>query len=216
MALDVFGFSTPLMNELEIVRRFAAELLDQRNHLSVRQIADGIGDDAGIYAIHLLADDSIPSSFAAHLVRRKHRCLYIGETRNGKRRLVRYDLSGQGPSTFFCSLGLVLGYSPLPGSLCGRKDQGNFKFCDTDTDRISAWSLKNLTVTWRALSESVVDALEAPVIEFVKPLLNLKHNPCCLEELEALRRGALLVSRTPVAGSGSPNTVCSRRQPERS
>jgi len=98
------------MDEQEVLRRFAAELLDKRRHIVANRAADQIIDQPGIYAIHALEGDCIPSPFRQYLTARNHRCLYIGKAVQGLRRLVSYDLNGEGPSTFFCSLGVMLGY----------------------------------------------------------------------------------------------------------
>src|SRR5438105_3751882 len=123
------------MNEQNVVRRFAAELLDKQCHIPAALAANRVSDESGIYAIHAVDGDCVPTPFCQYLAARNHRCLYIGKAVKGVRRLVRYDLNGEGPSTFFCSLGLMLGYLPVSGSLIGKKDQNNFKFSTDDSKK---------------------------------------------------------------------------------
>jgi hypothetical protein len=183
------------MDEQEVLRRFVAELLDERRYIVASRAADEIVDQSGIYAIHALDGECIPSPFCQYLTARNHRCLYVGKAVKGLRRLVRYDLNGKGPSTFFCSLGVMLGYRPVPGSLVGKKDQNNFTFSTDDSRRLASWSSAHLAVAWRGLDKLSVDALEVPLIEFIKPLLNVAHNPAKLRELERLRRDARTTAR---------------------
>jgi len=176
------------MDESDVLNRLALELLDKRHHISSAEAGSKVGKEAGIYAILAVDAHCVPPPFHEHLIKRNHLCLYVGKTGQGLRRLVHYDLNGQGDSTFFCSLGLVLGYWPPPGSLLGKKHQENFKFSSEDAERIAIWSHQHLAVAWRPLTKSTVDAIEGPLISVVKPLLNLKHNPLKIRELEERRR----------------------------
>ncbi len=93
----------------------------------------------------------------------------IGKAVQGLRRLVRYDLNGEGASTFFCSPGVMLGYRPVQGSLVGKKDQNNFTISTDDSNKLASWSSSHVAVAWRRLEKTSVDALEAPLIELIKP-----------------------------------------------
>ena len=121
------------MDEQETLRRFAAELLDKRRHIAACRAPDRISDKSGIYAILALEAPCIPPPFGEYLARRSHLCLYVGKAVKGLRRLVRYDLRGEGPSTFFCSLGLVLGYRITKRLNAGVRRHAiqEFERCDT-------------------------------------------------------------------------------------
>lgn len=175
-------------------------LLDAANHVQPHVAAAQTDDSPGIYAMFVREPGCLPSPYREELTNRGHRCLYVGKTsiRNPSlsRRLSKYDLNGEGDSTFFCSIGAVLGYRPQPGSLIGMKDQNNFRYSREDKQKIVTWIDQHLSVAWQVLSEAEANEFEAPVIRLVRLLLNITHNPSRLQSLRALRDQCRQIARS--------------------
>ena len=142
--------------------------------------AGTIGEDApagpGIYAIRLHTGSSLPEPFETLLAARGSRLMYIGKATSLNSRMLRNELRGRGHGTFFRSIGAVLGFRPLAGSLTEKVNKQNYSFAKPDRDSIVAWISANLEVSWRELS-----------LDEVRPLLNLDGNPLALVELDELR-----------------------------
>ncbi len=153
---------------------------------------------SGVYAIFIKDPYGLPSPYSDKLIARSHNCIYIGKTYKGTpslhRRLVRYDLQGRGPSTFFCSIGAVLGYRPPKGSLANKVDQNNFDFSREDKNKIRNWISDHLVVAWIKLPTTETK-IEEPLIQNIRPLLNWTYNPAKLPELEALRNECREIAR---------------------
>ena len=165
-------------------------LLDAANHVPPRVAAAQADDTPGIYAIFVRETGYLPSPYREELVKRGHRCIYVGKTSRNpslQRRLIKYDLKGEGDSTFFQSLGAILGHRPESGSLRGMSDQSNFRFSLEDRSKIAAWIDQHVEVAWQVLPEREVNVFEVPLIQSLRPLLNITHNPSALQSLRALR-----------------------------
>lgn len=153
----------------------------------------------GLYAIFVESAASLPAPFSSILAERKTTLIYIGKAGDSlRRRLCEEELRHKRRATFFRSLGAVLGYRPVPGSLAGRKNGKNYTFSPADTTAISAWIDAHLAVRWVALPKAEAEAYERRLIPQLRPLLNLKDNPARLPELEALREEC----RRIAAGTG--------------
>lgn len=141
----------------------------------------------GLYAIRLLERDALPEPFRSHSELRCHDLLYIGIAPGTlSRRLVSQDLRARGHGTLFRSLGALLGYLPVAGSLIDQVNTRNYRFAPKDNRAIIAWINTNLLVNWVEYS-GAHEAEETVLIEEYLPLLNLKDNPAALPELSALR-----------------------------
>jgi len=166
-----------------------AQLFSPANQVSPSDATKKVPEHLGVYAILIKQPQNLPSPFNRYLTDRGHRCLYVGKSSHLYRRMVRYDLDGKGDSTFFQSLGAILGYRPPPGSLIGKTDQNNFRFSQEDTEKIVAWATEHLVVAWLELSiTQQATYLEKQLIKHIRPLLNIRNNPSKLRELIELRQ----------------------------
>ena len=156
----------------------------------------------GLYAIFIDSiDDALPlkSPFKEELRERTTNLLYVGKAKRQslKERLVRQDLSGErGSSTFFRSIGAVLGYKPEYGSLVGKKNKNNYVFTDEDKKIIVNWIDTFIRVRWRETETSALDECEKHLIQNLYPLLNLDHNPRKFKPLEILRQECREIARS--------------------
>jgi hypothetical protein len=159
---------------------------------SAQQGLDRVPNQPGYYAIYVNDATLLPKSYSDVLSRKDTKLIYIGIAKKLlKQRLIKQDLRHQGSSTFFRSIGAILGYRPTPGSLIGKSNQQNYKFDPIDTARIVSWINENLAINW--LEESPADsATEKTLILSRCPLINIEHNPEKLAVLEESR----LICRT--------------------
>ena len=147
--------------------------------------------ESGYYAIFTDNAGEFPNPFRKILQERDTDLIYVGiaEKTHLIDRLVHQDLHHHGPSTFFRSLGSVLGFTPPRGSLLNKKHR-NYKFAEEDTQRIVDWINQHIIVRWIAENSALL-ANEKSIIRQLRPLLNLKHNPARVPELSELRRRCL-------------------------
>ncbi len=148
----------------------------------------------GLYAIRLNDVAALPAPFFA-LANRVDRILYVGKaTVSLRERFLEQELRAKGHGTFFRSIGAVLGYRPVPGSLVGKANQHNFVFAPSDRLAIRNWLTQNVVANAIAVDHDL-GRLEIDVIRHYTPLLNLDHNPAALQELIDARRACLSVAR---------------------
>jgi hypothetical protein len=149
----------------------------------------------GFYAIFVDNACALPAPFAQILRNQQTELLYIGiATQSLAVRLVEQDLRHRKPSSFFRSLGAVLGFRPPIGSLWGKKNQCNYIFSPSDTDKIIEWINKHVSVQWICASPALA-AVEAAAIQRRRPLLNITHNPTPTPEVEDLRELCRILAR---------------------
>lgn len=143
----------------------------------------------GLYSIYIDHADALPMPFSGELTHRATRLLYVGKaTKNLRTRLIEQDLRHRrGASTFFRSLGAILGYLPPVGSLRGKARPYNFKFGREDTKEIIQWINCHLMVRWCECDSRLINKSERCVIKTLAPLMNLDHNPAKSRKLESLR-----------------------------
>jgi hypothetical protein len=150
-----------------------------------------IPDKSGIYAIFIDNPDNFPSPFNQEIIKRGINCIYIGNAYRKSfpslQRRLSYDLYGKGDSTFFCSIGAVLGFRPPRGSLVGMKEQYNYRFSLDDKMKIICWIKKHLKITWIALSPQDAELIENILIAKYTPILNLRNNPTKYKLLKEIR-----------------------------
>jgi hypothetical protein len=177
-----------------------ATILDAASFTLASEIDLTVPDDFGVYAVRLALGSTLPEPFETMLSSRRTRLVYIGKATSLKKRMLGNELRGRGHGTFFRSIGAVLGYRPLAGSLAARVNKYNYSFQKPDRSAIVEWINANLEVSWTSLPQADVPATEASLILEHTPLLNLDGNPMALAELDALR----VLCRTIAAVSDSP------------
>ncbi|MHB1018515.1 MAG: GIY-YIG nuclease family protein [Coriobacteriia bacterium] len=167
--------------------RDLAQQLMVGDRLASSEWPDSIFDRTGFYAIFIDDASAVPAPFCDVLRKRETDLIYVGIAPTSlATRLLKQDLRHQGHSTFFRSLGAVLGYRPVPGSLAAAKKKQNYVFAPDDTAALRLWVAQHLSV--RVVEEvSPASADEQRAIAELCPLLNLRHNPQKLRELELLR-----------------------------
>lgn len=144
-------------------------------------------DRPGLYAIRLRDKGVLPEPFKSHSEKRGHDLIYVGiASQSLSRRFLDQELRARGHGTFFRSIGAVLGYRPLAGSLIGKGNTRNYKFTPADNRVIIEWINSNLLVNWVEFSGAHA-VEESALIRRYLPLLNLQGNPAALPELSALR-----------------------------
>lgn len=171
-----------------------AELMDPDNFKSASAVDGIVPDKPGLYCIRVKDTGSLPSPFDAIIAGRKHNIVYIGiASKSLKKRFFNQELRAAGHGTFFRSIGAVLGYMPVKGSLTDKANKRNYKFSESDELEIVKWINTNLTVNWIECDDNI-EELENGLIEKYLPLLNLKWNPAALRELKDLRAECVVVA----------------------
>lgn len=172
----------------------ASALLEPSAFRPAGAIDPEVPDRPGFYAIRVLDRDALPEPFRSHSKLRGHDLLYIGIASGAlSSRLVGQELRARGHGTFFRSLGALLGYRPVTGSLIDQVSKKNYRFAPRDNRAIIDWINTNLLVNWVEFSGAhAVD--ESPLIRERLPLLNLQGNPAGLPELSALRAECVRVA----------------------
>lgn len=141
----------------------------------------------GLYAIRVRDKSALPHPFGAHAEKRGHDLLYLGlASKSLSRRLLHQELRPRGHGTFFRSIGAILGYRPLAGSLVGKGNIRNYRFTPPDNQAIIDWINANLLANWVEFSGAHAVEESALIREHL-PLLNLQDNPVALPELSVLR-----------------------------
>lgn len=150
----------------------------------------------GIYAIRISDVHDIAEPFCSELLNRGHNLLYIGiASKSLRKRFWQEELNHQRPATFFRSLGAILGYRPIKGSLMGRKNTKNYKFCPNDTEKIRQWMQEHLIVNFITTSDHLKD-LEERLICSYKPIINIQKNPYKMEEVSKLRSECVYIANS--------------------
>ena len=141
----------------------------------------------GYYSIWIDAADELPAPFRDRLIAESTTLIYVGiATQSLRKRLVDQDLHGKSHSSFFRSIGAVLGYRPDPGSLIGKANQDNYKFSKSNRAAIVSWISSHLML--RIVPDLGANkSTETLAIRELRPLLNIKDNPRPMFELLALR-----------------------------
>lgn len=198
---DVVGLTAwadehPLPSESADVRTGSVDvdaaqhaLLDDAFFRAASTVDALVPDDFGVYAIRLREGVDLPSPFGEVARDCGSSLLYIGEAgwQTLRVRLLGNELRAKGNGTFFRSLGAVLGYRPVFGSLAGRARQSNYRFSPTDQQAIIHWINGSLEVNWITLPRGETHETEKRLIGSLEPLLNLQHNARSLSELADLR-----------------------------
>lgn len=153
-----------------------------------------VPDRPGLYAIRVRDRDSLPEPFRSHSELRGHDLLYVGIARQSlSLRFLGQELRARGHGTFFRSLGALLGYRPVAGSLICKVNTRNYAFASEDNRAIIGWINANLLVNWVEFSGAHM-VEESALIRKHLPLLNLQDNPAALPELSALRNECVRIA----------------------
>lgn len=171
------------------------ELMTLSNFIRVCDLSEFmIPDCPGIYAIRVIDVHDMPEPFNNELMNRGHDLLYIGIASNSLReRLWKEELNHSRPATFFRSIGAILGYKPIKGSLYG-KNTRNYKFSIDDTESIKTWIRQHLMVSAIPCSNDL-GSIETQLILKYKPIVNLSKNPYKMTEISDLRAECLKVAQ---------------------
>ena len=148
----------------------------------------------GLYCIRINDPVKLPKTFSSELNKRGHNIIYIGQASQSlKTRFLNQELRAKGHGTFFRSIGAVLGYMPLKGSLINKKNKRNYKFTPSDEAKIILWINDNLLINWIEHNNNI-SMVESDLIFKYNPLLNLDGNPLAMDELRILRRECVRVA----------------------
>lgn len=155
---------------------------------------DDIPTSAGLYAITIDDESILPDTFSTELKRRNHKLLYIGISKDNLRtRLWKSELHCHKPATFFRSIGAILGFTPVAGSL--QSSSRNYKFSKEDQLLIEQWMADHLLVNFIPYNSNIED-IEKQLIVNYKPIINLRDNPYKIHELEILRNKCVTIGKT--------------------
>ncbi|MEQ1554912.1 MAG: GIY-YIG nuclease family protein [Ferruginibacter sp.] len=163
-------------------------LMTEESFVNALEIDNLIPNVPGLYCIRIFDHNNLPKPFNKYLADRNHNIIYLGiATGSLKKRFLNQELRAKGHGTFFRSIGAILGYRPIKGSLTTKKNKRNYKFEQSDEKKIVEWINKNLKVNWIELDNNY-EEIETELITKYKPLINLAKNPEALEILSKLRK----------------------------
>lgn len=152
--------------------------------------------ECGIYCIRINNKDSLPVPFKNIINNRSHNILYIGIAEKClKTRFLNQELRIKGHGTFIRSLGAILGFRPLQGSLSDNKNKRNYTFTKEDNQLIIEWINNNLNVNW-ILFRGDLRKAESSLINIYNPLLNISKNKLALTELSFLRKKCVSIANS--------------------
>ncbi len=156
-------------------------LADSSAAVPARSAEKEIAPVKGIYFIMIKKLSKLPVELRVHqkqIAADKH-VIYIGKAGNKQglwQRLLLQDLQHRrGPSTFFRSVGAVLGYEPEQ-NLRGKKTR-NYRFSPEDTQAIRTWINCNLFVNVKEIPDEPLGELEKGLIKSFRPCFNVADNP---------------------------------------
>jgi hypothetical protein len=161
-------------------------LMNENNSKSASAIDNITPNSPGLYCVRIKEISKLPKHFAEHLADRKHNIVYIGIASQSLKDRLNHELRAKGHGTFFRSIGAVLGFRPPKGSLVTKANKRNYKFSETDEEKIIAWINGNLIVNWIGHSCDL-ESIESELIAEYRPLINIDKNPLKLQILSDLR-----------------------------
>lgn len=162
-------------------------LMKEENFKSAATIDKFIPDEPGIYCIRIKDISYLPEPFNNLIKVRNHNIMYIGiASKSLRKRFLNQELRANGHGTFFRSIGAILGYRPVQGSLLTKANKRNYKFSSENDRKIIEWINANLFVNWVEIKGDF-EVIETGMIQRHLPLLNLAKNPLALNELSILR-----------------------------
>lgn len=170
-------------------------LMNEKDFKSVQNNKHLIPDEPGLYCIRVKDPKVLKMVFSNALAERKHTILYVGiATKSLQKRFLNQELRAKGHGTFFRSLGAILGYVPVKGSLIGKSNQNNYKFSNVDEQNILNWIDENLIINWISVNDNLKTMEKALILEHL-PLLNIAGNPGALNNVIVLRNKCKEIAR---------------------
>jgi hypothetical protein len=177
---------------------YATQLMEVHNHCLVGEIDNLVPNEPGLYCLRILRIDALPEPYAQVLRGRGHNIVYIGiASQSLKKRFLEQELRAKGHGTFFRSVGAMLGYRPLLGSLINKANQNNYRFAPETENKIIQWMNVHLTAKWITFHGDC-NELENLLIPRHLPLLNLQCNPAPLRLLEDARQECRDIARSGI------------------
>jgi hypothetical protein len=145
-------------------------------------------NQTGLYCIRLRDNVKLSVRYNCILDKRGNKIIYIGKAQGQslKERLSQ-EVFHTSPGTFFRSIGVVIGFTPIPGHLKGKSNQKNYKFSKSDTKAITDWLIENTEFAVHPVVNKDF-SIEKDLIKKYCPLLNDTHNPLTLAELKTDRK----------------------------
>jgi hypothetical protein len=169
-------------------------LMDDNRFLSAGDIDHLVPHASGFYCIRINDVNKLPTPFNSYLTDRQHDIIYIGiATESLNKRFLNQELRANGHGTFFRSIGAMLGFLPLKGSLRLKKNKNNYRFLPCDEKKIIQWINEHLKVSWVEFN-GTFETLETELIKKHRPLVNLAKNPLTLRELSELRKKCVRIA----------------------
>lgn len=169
-------------------------LMNEKNFKKASSIDNLVPHNSGLYCIRISDINKLPKPFNTFLSERQHNIIYIGiATESLNKRFLNQELRANGHGTFFRSIGAVLGHRPPKGSLTTKANKRNYKFSQTDEQKIIKWINENLQVNWVEFSGDF-ESLETGLITKYRPLINLAKNPSALQLLSDLRKECVKIA----------------------
>lgn len=190
---------TPKMQMASVVHQnvelLCKILMNEKNFKSPKDIENLVPNEPGMYCIRIKNSQSLCEPFCNVLKERDHNIIYIGiASQSLKKRFFGQELRAKGHGTFFRSIGAVLGFTPVHGSLKDKKNQNNYTFLPSDEQKIIQWMNQNLVVNWVKVNADI-NNFENELIKTHLPLLNIAGNPAALKELSELRNNCKRIAR---------------------
>lgn len=151
-----------------------------------------IPTSSGIYCIKLRKGVVFPANYGKI---REDGIIYIGIASESLfERLWNEELNCYSPATFFRSIGAMLGYLPPKGSLYGKTTR-NYKFSDSDEEKIRVWMRRSLLVNYLQVDKRDLNDIEDQLIKKYMPLVNIKGNPQASNAIKQARQRCLEFAR---------------------
>ncbi|GHT42958.1 hypothetical protein AGMMS49965_15650 [Bacteroidia bacterium] len=176
-----------------------AALMNEQNFKKAANIDGIVPNRPGIYCIRITNIEELPEPLKTNLADRKHNIMYIGVASESLNKRLNQELRAKGHGTFFRSIGAVLRYRPVQGSLRNMKNKTNYKFSPPDEQKIINWINQNLVVNWIEWNEwnewnENITVLETKLIQEHKPLINIANNPSKLPYISDLRKECVRIA----------------------
>ena len=170
------------------------KLLNETNFKTAKCVDNKVSNNAGLYCIRITDINKLPKPFNDLLLDRRHNIIYIGiATESLNKRFLNQELRAKGHGTFFRSLGAILGFRPIQGSLINKSNKHNYTFSPIDEQNIINWINDNLIVNWVDFNGEF-ETLESELIKKYRPLINIAKNPSAIQLLSDLRQQCIQIA----------------------
>lgn len=146
-------------------------LIDIKNFRSLSEFKTFKLDIKGLYALRVKNTSILPSLFKNELVSMETTLIYIGKGERTIYERLLEECYGIGNGTFFRGIGALLAFKPEKGSLIGKKNQKNYRFSQSDRNKIVSWMNTNLDLNFVEMEDKIED-VERNLIAFHCPILN--------------------------------------------